>query len=176
MCGPCHGGTSAQRDRRGCSCGLGNHAYGSGDGCLVEMCASRRSLSDVSNHVPGETCALMDTSCGLTKQGYGARGASPNHPRKPPAQRTLVKSPSTARYRLYKPHIRGFPAPSNSAQMDQRQRSNNIDVSYSHRTSFGVAPAYGRFLFFFPFRPRAARFRCSALARHMSTSCGQLCG
>ena len=53
MCGPCHGGTSAQRGQRGCSCGLGIHAYGSGGGCLVEMCASRRSLSDVSSQRPG---------------------------------------------------------------------------------------------------------------------------
>jgi hypothetical protein len=57
VCGPCHGGTSAQRDQRGCSCGRGIHAYDSGDGCLVEMCASRRSLSDVSSQRPGgNTC------------------------------------------------------------------------------------------------------------------------
>jgi hypothetical protein len=54
VCGPCHGGTSARRDQRGCSCGRGIHACGFGGGYLVEMCASRRSLSDVSSHDRGK--------------------------------------------------------------------------------------------------------------------------
>ena len=97
VCGPCHDGTSAQRDRRGCSYGRGIHAYGSGDGCLVEMFASRRSLSDVSSHIRGEIRALVDTSCGLTKKGYGARGASPNHPHQAVDSRTLLRSSSSTR-------------------------------------------------------------------------------
>jgi hypothetical protein len=48
-------------------------------------------------NVPGETRALVDTSCGLTYQGYGARGASPNHPHQAVDSRTLLRSSSSTR-------------------------------------------------------------------------------
>ena len=145
VCGLCHGGTSAQRDQRGCSCGRGIHAYGSGDGYLVEMCASRRSLSDVSSHIRGEIRALVDTSCGLTKKGYGARGASPNHPLQAAGSRTSLRPSPTARARTLQPHCRGFTSATFYSAADRHRTSNNIIVSYSHQGNLRVTPAYGMF-------------------------------
>ena len=51
---PWHGGTSARRDRRGCSCAHENHACGLVDGCWADRYASRGSpdTSRCSNHEP----------------------------------------------------------------------------------------------------------------------------
>lgn len=45
--GPCGGGRSARRARRGCASGDGNHGYGCGAGCSAGKCACSRVYSDV---------------------------------------------------------------------------------------------------------------------------------
>ena len=140
------------------------------------MCASRRSLSDVSSHIRGEIRALVDTSCGLTKKGYGARGASPNHPLQAAGSRTSLRPSPTARARTLQPHCRGFTSATFYSAADRHRTSNNIIVIYSHQGTPRVTPAYGMFSPMFQFCLQPAMFNRSPLTQHMSTSCGQPCG
>lgn len=127
-------------------------------------------------NVPGESRALMGTSCGLTKQGYGARGASPNHPHQPPDSRTVLRSDSIARSTVVKAHFGPTVVSVWFSVVRSRAATNNTHVSCSHGKRLHICPAYGMFLRVFPFRFQPAMFMRSPQARHISTSCGQLCG
>jgi hypothetical protein len=67
--------------------------------------------------VPGETCALVDTSCGLTQQCYGARGASPNHLLEAPGTQRLRRSRLSDQSERCHPHFGHTAVPAGSPQL-----------------------------------------------------------